>query len=83
MKDITMGIMDVLLKNPIDPITHLANLLEAKGRENEVNGERIAKQKFEELLTHVDEMSARIAAEKGENSTMATGITGYSSFSKR
>ena len=75
--------MEALLSNPIDPVDFLADYLEKEGKENEIAAESNAKVMFEELLTHVDEMSARLADEKGENSTMATGVTGYSWFSKR
>ena len=75
MKDVTMGMMEVIRTSPSDPIDFLAEYLMAKGKLCEREGEGGARTKFTELLKHVDELSSRIFQEREENSTFATGFS--------
>jgi len=75
MKDVTKGMMSVLSQNPDDPVEFLADYLIEKGKEYERNGREEAKDNFDQLLKHVDDLSSRLFDARTETSTFATGFS--------
>ena len=73
MKNVTLGMMKVLSDPDCeDVVDAMADYLIAEGKRLEKEGEEAARQNFEALLQHVDNLSSRLIDGR-DDSTMATG----------
>ncbi|GMI53810.1 hypothetical protein ScalyP_jg9832, partial [Parmales sp. scaly parma] len=75
MRQITEGMMSIHSTSPDDPVDALADYLITKGKELEAEGNRKARENFDGLLAHVEELSSRMFDARTEGSTFATGFS--------
>ncbi|GMH65698.1 hypothetical protein TL16_g04266 [Triparma laevis f. inornata] len=82
MKQVTLGMMEILkIKSDptVDVIDTLADFLISEGKKLEKDGEEKARNQFDAVLKHVDEMSSRLIEGRDDSTIAGTVFSNFSS----